>query len=484
MPFAIPMIWMEQKDHVNDCYFCMTNVSGFSAKNMKFIEYPNLASAMRPVKHDESLPLPNPPEMWTLDSEDKETDLDALSQAEAADDPEFEPSASQGPHLISQAELNDLVRDLGLSKKKSELLGSRLQGWNLLSPDVKISVFRCRHEEFTKFFTQVDSLIFCSDIDGLLSVLGIEHDPREWRLFIDASILSLKTVLLHNGNRYPSVPVGYAAHMKEAHENMQQLLKHIQYSRYNWNICGDLKMVAILLGLQLGYTKYCCFLCEWDSRAKHSHYVVKDWPPRRELVPGHKNVAHDPLVDPKNILLPPLHIKLGLMKNFVKAMNKQSDAFKHLRQKFPRISDAKIKEGIFIGPQIREVMADNHFDGLLQGDERVAWTAFKSVVYNFIGNYKAPNFVELVESMLQAYKSMNCNMLLKMHFLHSHLDFFPANLDAVSDEHGERFHQDIANMDKRYQGKWSPSMLGDYSWTLIRDVTDSEYKRKSDAKHF
>jgi hypothetical protein len=61
-------------------------------------------------------------------------------------------------------------------------------------------------------------------------------------------------------------------------------------------------------------------------------------------------------------------------------------------------------------------------------------------------------------------------MSLKVHFLDSHLEFFPENLGAVSVEHGERFHQDISNMEKRYQGKWSLSMLADYCWTLKRDV--------------
>jgi hypothetical protein len=45
------------------------------------------------------------------------------------------------------------------------------------------------------------------------------------------------------------------------------------------------------------------------------------------------------------------------------------------------------------------------------------------------------------------------------------LDFFRENLGAVSDQHGERFHQDISNMEKQYQGKWSLSMLADYCWT-------------------
>jgi len=50
----------------------------------------------------------------------------------------------------------------------------------------------------------------------------------------------------------------------------------------------------------------------------------------------------------------------------------------------------------------------------------------------------------------------------------------------VIDEHGERFHQDIAQMEmkKRYQGKWSPAMLADYCWSVIRDVPLAEYKRQ------
>jgi len=70
--------------------------------------------------------------------------------------------------------------------------------------------------------------------------------------------------------------------------------------------------------------------------------------------------------------------------------------------------------------------------------------------------------MELVENLLRAYKSLGCNMSLKIHFLHSHLNFFRLNCGAVTDEHGERFHQDIAAMEKRYQGKWSSSMLADY----------------------
>jgi len=71
---------------------------------------------------------------------------------------------------------------------------------------------------------------------------------------------------------------------------------------------------------------------------------------------------------------------------------------------------------------------------------------------------------------MDLYEQLGCNMLLKMHFLFSHLDFFPLNCGAVSDEHGEHFHQDISMMEHRYKGKWSAVMLGDYCWMMKRDA--------------
>ncbi|MGR0272090.1 hypothetical protein ACUWC3_28705, partial [Klebsiella pneumoniae] len=83
--------------------------------------------------------------------------------------------------------------------------------------------------EFHRFFSTKDNLIFCSDIDGLINELGYNHNPKEWRLFIDSSKLSLKAVLLHIGNDKPSIPIAYAAHMKETYDNMKTLLTEIQY---------------------------------------------------------------------------------------------------------------------------------------------------------------------------------------------------------------------------------------------------------------
>jgi len=66
--------------------------------------------------------------------------------------------------------------------------------------------------------------------------------------------------------------------------------------------------------------------------------------------------------------------------------------------------------------------------------------------------------------------------------MRSHLDFFSDNCGALSDEHGERFHQDISTMENRHKGKWSPAMLADYCWTVVRDAPDVEYKRQAKIK--
>jgi len=73
--------------------------------------------------------------------------------------------------------------------------------------------------------------------------------------------------------------------MKETYDNMK-LLNCINYKKYQWKLYGDLKVVAVLLGLQHGYRKVCCCLSEWDSRAKTSHYKKRGWPSRQSLEPG------------------------------------------------------------------------------------------------------------------------------------------------------------------------------------------------------
>ena len=79
-----------------------------------------------------------------------------------------------------------------------------------------ISVYRKRHEDQVHFFKMERGLVACTDIDGLMQTLNINHNPLDWRLFIDSSKLSPKAVLLQNGNALPSIPAGHSVHNKES----------------------------------------------------------------------------------------------------------------------------------------------------------------------------------------------------------------------------------------------------------------------------
>ena len=70
------------------------------------------------------------------------------------------------------------------------------------------------------------------------------------------------------------------------------------------------------------------------------YYKQKDWGSRSTFVPGEHSLKENPLVDMNKVLLPPLHIKLGLMKNFVKALHKNGAALQHLSTVFPGLSVA------------------------------------------------------------------------------------------------------------------------------------------------
>ena len=166
------------------------------------------------------------------------------------------------------------------------------------------------------------------------------------------------------------------------------------------------------------------------------------------------------------------------MKNFVKAMDQEGDGFKFLKDFFgAHKSDAKLKAGIFVSREIRKLMLNKEFDSRLNPVQLTAWNALKSVVANFLGNHRYEQYADMVDDILKAYEQFGARMSLKMHFLHSHLDFFPLNLGKVSDEQGERFHQDISVIEGRYQGCFDANMMGDFCWYLQRKSKGLSYKK-------
>jgi hypothetical protein len=100
-----------------------------------------------------------------------------------------------------------------------------------------------------------------------------EYDPSTWRLFIDSSKRSLKAVLFHNSNIPASIPLAHSTKPSESYETLKLVLEKIKYHEHEWQTCGDLKVIGLLLGQQRGYIKFSCFLFEWDNRARDTHYM-------------------------------------------------------------------------------------------------------------------------------------------------------------------------------------------------------------------
>ena len=188
--------------------------------------------------------------------------------------------------------------------------------------------------------------------------------------------------------------------------------------------------------------------------------------------------------DHVTILFLPLHIKLGLIKQFTKVLDKDGDCFTYLCLAFPGLTMEKLKAGIFDGPQIQYPIRDPEFENSMNKVELEVWKAFVLVVKNFLVNNKARNYAELVNNMLTAFRNLGCNMSVKMHYLFSHMDRFPENQCSMSDEQGERFHQDLKEMETRYQSCWEAVMMVDYCWNLKRDLPAADHSRSSKKRKF
>ena len=220
-------------------------------------------------------------------------------------------------------------------------------------------------------------------------------------------------------------------------------------------LCSNLKIIDLLRGLQLGYTNYYCFLCLWDSRARSKHYKKNQWLMRLKTKAGQHNEL----------------FYLLCILSFVGSSN-----FSKLwiKTRFPYLSIAKIKEGIFVGSEIRKLMLNKEFDKMLNINKLYARKCFKQNCLKLLGSHKAENFKDVV-NLLHNYNVLCCK---KVHFSESHLNFFYENLEDVSDEHGERFHQGVAILEKRFKGKCSVEIIADYCCFIKRDTCELLHKQR------
>ena len=107
--------------------------------------------------------------------------------------------------------------------------------------------------------------------------------------------------------------------------------------------------------------------------------------------------------------------------------------------------------GIFDGPQIRQLIKDASVNKTLNLAELSSWLSLKSIIANFLGNHRSPQYEKVVDELMENFYEHDARMSVKINFLRSHLDYFPENCRDFS-EQPEHFHQDIRVMEECYQG--------------------------------
>ena len=60
-------------------------------------------------------------------------------------------------------------------------------------------------------------------------------------------------------------------------------------------------------------------------------------------------------LDTSKVVPPPFNIKLGLMKQYVKALNNEGGCLKYIKEKLTDVNAEKVNEDVFVGSQIREL---------------------------------------------------------------------------------------------------------------------------------
>ena len=153
-----------------------------------------------------------------------------------SDDKHIEPYNETSPckKSFNQKKLNDLVRDLNLSKDAAEILASRLHDKALLDIETCVTFYRTREHELLRFFCNENGFLFCNDITRLMLKMGLtKYIPDKWRLFIDSCKRSLKCMLLHNGNKYASIPIAHSTKLKEEYETIRLFWKKLIIKNIN-----------------------------------------------------------------------------------------------------------------------------------------------------------------------------------------------------------------------------------------------------------
>ena len=109
----------------------------------------------------------------------------------------------------------------------------------------------------------------------------------------------------------------------------------------NWNVCGNFKIPTWTTGWLY---KVFLFTCLWDSTVEVEHYHRRDWPFKSELPPGTHNVL--------------VFTQYSKRENTTSLTAHTAWAYEPIYES----TRPKVRGGILIGPQIRQILASEEFE--------------------------------------------------------------------------------------------------------------------------
>lgn len=279
-------------------------------------------------------------------------------------------------------------------------------------------------------------------------------------------------MLLHNGKMYSSLPLAHLEYFKKKSSIVKILLKSLKYQEYGWEVIGDFIIVTILLGLQGRFSKFPCYICLRNSRATAEHCQMRDWSQWTEFSVGEKNIKLEPLLDPRKVLFPSLHMKNGSCQTVSSDCRLVVYSLQISCRLSLKLSEAKVKASVFLEPQIKIILHCKKFPEKLTETEESVRNSFVAVIQGFLRIHKDVNNADLVEMLVKNDSKLGCSMSLKVHILDAHLDKV-TNMGTFSKDQCERFHQGIMDFEHRYQGSYNENAIEDYIWSL-----NLQYMRK------
>ena len=97
MSFGVPVVSREGKNHVTDCYVCMTNLKGINRKSKHHVQYSDVPTTIKPVPHGPDLSVRKPKFAMESSFDSKSSDMTDTAEFDA-----YRPEEDDQPMPLTQ----------------------------------------------------------------------------------------------------------------------------------------------------------------------------------------------------------------------------------------------------------------------------------------------------------------------------------------------------------------------------------------------